>query len=293
MENKSALRSSYTIKGNRELAERIVSSFPLENTVFNKTETIYSFTQYDECNITIYKTWTVLFQGKNAYIYYQSFKPASDVILPQAGSDEVGTGSFFGPVTVCACYMDEVIYEKVKDLNLIDTKQMNDENIRETAPVLIKEVPHSLLILDNEKYNEINQKYNMNRIKAMMHNKCFINLIHKGVRLPELTVIDQFCSEELYYSYISQEKEKFEHITFHTRAENQFVSVAAGAIISRYSFLVELDRLSRIYDVQIPSGAGSSVDETGALLVRKYGPDILRKTAKLNFRNTEKIRELL
>ena len=40
-------------------------------------------------------------------------------------------------------------------------------------------------------------------------------------------------------------------------------------------------------------GAGLEVDKQGAMLVKKYGNEILYYIAKLNFKNTEKIKALL
>ncbi|MBR0138155.1 MAG: ribonuclease HIII [Erysipelotrichaceae bacterium] len=285
--------ASFTLKADDQTVAKIISSFDPEYVTLNKTDTIKAQIRYDECIISIYNTNTVLFQGKNANIYYASFAPEKDIIFPQAGSDEVGTGSYFGPITVCATYIDEAVYEKIKDYNLIDSKQIDDSYILQITPELIRNVPHSLLVLENEKYNEVNQKYNMNQIKAMMHNQCFIHLKHRGYRLPALTVIDQFCAPELYYRYNRGQKEVFDSIIFHTKAENQFISVACGAIISRYSFLKKLDELSETYGMKLPSGAGKEVDEAGKAFAEKYGFESLRKVAKLNFKNTEKIRELL
>lgn len=287
--------ASYTLKADENTINKILSSFDDECITLNKTDTIRAQIRYDECVISIYNTNSVVFQGKNADIYYATFatRENDELILPQAGSDEVGTGSFFGPITVCASYVDQKIYEKISDLNLIDSKQITDSYIIQIAPELMELVPHSLLVLDNAKYNEVNQKYNMNQIKAMMHNQCFIHLKNKGYQLPAVTVIDQFCSPELYYRYIRSQKEVFDGITFRTKAENQFVSVAIGAIISRYRFLQKLQEMSQEYGMTFPSGAGKEVDEAGKVFAEKYGFEQLYKVAKLNFKNTEKIRELL
>ena len=38
----------------------------------------------------------------------------------------------------------------------------------------------------------------------------------------------------------------------------------------------------------LPSGGGANVDAFAAKLIKKFGPDVLRETAKLHFKNTEK-----
>ena len=42
----------------------------------------------------------------------------------------------------------------------------------------------------------------------------------------------------------------------------------------------------------IPKGAGVAADEAAKKLVLEHGFDILKKYAKLNFKNTEKVKEL-
>ncbi len=45
--------------------------------------------------------------------------------------------------------------------------------------------------------------------------------------------------------------------------------------------------------MNIPLGAGETVDKTAAALVKKYGENKLRDITKLNFKNTEKLKEFL
>ena len=43
----------------------------------------------------------------------------------------------------------------------------------------------------------------------------------------------------------------------------------------------------------VPKGAGDQVDKFGVMIVQKYGINKLNEIAKLNFKNTDKIKELL
>ena len=54
-----------------------------------------------------------------------------------------------------------------------------------------------------------------------------------------------------------------------------------------------MDELSEKLNVFIPKGAGDGVDKVGKMLVERYGMDKLSSIAKLNFKNTEKIKESL
>ncbi len=275
-------------QGNEEVIQRIKNSFDREYFVRPPQ---YSNTRikYDDCIITIYDSGKVMFQGANAGIYAATFFPEKEITLPQCGSDEVGTGDYFGPVCVCACYLDDRIYEKIRDLNVIDSKQLTDTYIEKIAPKLIEAVPHSLLILTNRQYNDVIRENNLNKIKARMHNKCYLNLMDKGIRLPQLTVIDDFCGEDKYYRYIRYEKDIVRNITFETKAENKYAAVACGAIISRYAFLESMKAMSEKYGMTFPKGAGSKVNEFGKTFIEKYGQGELINVAKLNFKNTAEI----
>ena len=294
---------NYVFKADEKDISRIISSFDRE---FFTEAVPYSsdVIKYDSCTIIIYESGKVMFQGENARIYAASFfglesverqeeekaspDPARKMLMPQAGSDEVGTGDYFGPVCVCACYLDGRTYKSIKHLNLIDSKQLSDAAILRMGEELIRKVPHSLLILDNAKYNEIHAEMNLNKIKALMHNKAYVNLQKKGIKLPQLTVIDQFCSQSLYYKYLAQEKEIVRGITFETKAENSYVAVACGALISRYAFLKEMERMSEKYGMTFPKGAGRQVDEFIRTFVDKYSAEELVNVAKTDYKNTEK-----
>ncbi len=274
--------------GNEETIERILNSFEQEYFVA-PPEYSRARIKYDNCIITIYNSGKVMFQGENAGIYAATFFPEKEIILPQCGSDEVGTGDYFGPICVCACYIDDTVYDKIKELNIIDSKQLKDEYICKIAPQLIEDVPHSLLILTNRQYNEVIKDNNLNKIKARMHNKCYLNLIDKGYRMPELVVIDDFCGEDKYYYYIRQEKKIVRGITFETKAENKYLAVACGAIISRYAFLQTHDAMGEKYGVSFPKGAGRPVTEFAAEFMKDHTLADLKNVAKVNFKNTEEI----
>jgi len=277
--------STYSFKADKDTINRILSSFPA-SAVSAGSNYIAQQIRFDQCVITVYTSGSVVFSGLNADKYYQMFFPQKhDLVLPQAGSDEVGTGDFFGPVCVCASYVDQNIYNKISDMNLTDSKKLTDIYIRSIGERLIQEVPHSLLILDNVRYNKVISQNNLNAIKAKMHNKAYLNLQKKGITLPELTVIDDFCGETLYYRYLRDQERVVNGITFHTKAETQFISVAIGSIISRYAFLKYMDEMSEKYQMVFPKGAGKPVDEFLDEFLQSYSKDELIKVAKLNFKN--------
>ncbi len=208
------------------------------------------------------------------------------------GSDEVGTGDYFGPIVVTCSYVNKENIKFLENLGVKDSKKLTDDKILKIVPEIIKKIPYECMILTNEEYN---QKYsidiNMNKIKAIMHNKVLTKMKERFNDI-EYTVVDQFAKPFVYYSYLKEIPNKTTNITFMTKAEDKCLSVACASLISRYIFLKEFDKLGKKYDVFLVKGAGPKVDEIGLQLTKKYGQDILSKIAKLNFKNTEKIKEL-
>ena len=254
----------------------------------------------ENCVITCYTSGKTLFQGSEAFVYASPFmeadagtapaekKTAFTDILPQAGSDEVGTGDYFGPVCVCAAYVDETTAARVRELGVRDSKQLSDEDIRIIGKELRELLPHSLLIVSNSKYNEIHPFNNMNQIKAKLHNQAYINLSRK-ITLPSFKVIDQFTPENLYYRYLKDVPYAVKGIHFETKAEDKYISVGAASVIARYAFLICMDQLSERYGMTLCKGAGTDADQCAREFVEKFGRERLGEVVKLHFKNTEKL----
>ncbi len=260
----------------------------------------------EDVTITVYSSGKVVFSGEDLTLYVDSKHLTNNESkidkkegtpltlsgsikgLSMSGSDEVGTGDYFGPVVVCAAIVNKEDLKNIPVELIADTKQLKDELIRTLGPILKKELKHSLLILDNRKYNKVQEHNNMNAIKAKLHNQAFLHLEAK-YDLPEYNIIDQFCTPELYYRYLKDEEKQFKDLRFETKAENKFIAVACAAIIARYAFLDYFDQLSEKYDFMFPKGAGKSVDIKGNEFVKIHGESALRDVAKLHFINTQRI----
>jgi len=210
------------------------------------------------------------------------------------GSDEVGTGDYFGPIVVSAAYVAKKDFGLLTELGVKDSKKITDDKIKKIAPELMKKIPYVTIILDNKSYNEhYSEDINMNKIKAILHNKALISLIKKDNYDYEKIVVDQFVYPKKYYEHISNSPEKVRNITFTTKAEDKCLSVAVASIISRYVFLAKMQELNERLGLILPKGAGQTVDEIGVEIVKNKGEKILNEIAKTNFKNTEKIKEAL
>ena len=277
----------------------------------------YAIFQADEEDtvVTLYESGKVVFQGVSADIDANFWKETEKILtgsLPEEkekkkkeepvddtdyyfinsiGSDEVGKGDYFGPIIVTASYVNKNDISFLEELGVRDSKKITDEKILKIAPEIIKKIPHETIILDNIKFNEMVEKgYNINKINSLLHNKAILSLLKKDNYIYDMVVMDQFTPARNYFGYLKGTANNiFRKITFTTKAEDKCLSVACSSIISRYTFMKEMDKISKELKTTLPLGAGSIVDETGKKLVKKYGKEILYKYAKVNYKNTEKI----
>ena len=206
------------------------------------------------------------------------------------GSDEVGTGDYFGPIVVTATYVDKKNIDFLLELGVKDSKKMSDADIKLVVPQIIKKIPYHTFILGCKQYNEFySTGVNMNKTKAILHNKVLSQFVDKEKYSYEYIVVDQFENPKSYYNHLSEVPFKVYNITFLTKAEDQCLSVACASLISRYVFLNEMDKISKDVGMILPKGASDAVDQFGKDIVNKYGHDKLTEIAKLNFKNTERI----
>jgi len=259
-----------------------------------------------DTTITMYESGKVMFQGKSADVdaaMWREIDGQSKVdktkqkeedkkyyYCSSVGSDEVGTGDYFGPIVVTAAYVKKEDIPFLESLGIKDSKKVTDELILKVVPELIKKIPYRSLILTNKEYNEkYSRDFNMNKIKAIMHNKVLYQIMTELKPAVDYIIVDEFAREARYYDYIKEAQEIQKGITFMTKAEDKNLAVASASMISRYIFLKEFDKLCDEVSLPLPKGAGSDVDKMGEELVAKYGEEKLKEVAKYNFKNTQKI----
>lgn len=262
--------------------------------------------QEEDTVITLYESGKAMFQGTSADVdaamwgtvldntkekqEEQKKKDQKYHNCSSVGSDEVGTGDYFGPIVVTAAYVKKEDVEKLEKLGVGDSKKITDDKIKKITPELIKIVKYRSMILTNKEYNEKYTKdINMNKIKAILHNKVLYQLMTEEKPNIEYIVVDEFARENRYYEYLNGIPNIQRNITFMTKAEDKNLAVAAASIISRYIFLKEFDKLSDSIHIPLPKGAGRDVDEIGEEIVEKYGEEKLQDIAKVNFKNTDRI----
>lgn len=209
------------------------------------------------------------------------------------GSDEVGTGDYFGPIVVTAAYVNKDNISFLEDIGVKDSKKLTDDKILQIVPKIIEKIPYKSLVLSNKQYNEkYSNNLNMNKIKAILHNKVLTSLTTEQTDYNYI-VVDEFAKPYVYYNYLKEVNNVQRNITFMTKGEDKCLAVACASLISRYLFLKEFNKLSNEININLPKGASNIVDETALKIVKEYGFDKLKDIAKLSFKNTEKVKKLL
>ncbi len=209
-----------------------------------------------------------LFQAPNAY--------------PQIGSDEVGTGDFFGPIVVAACYVEEKDLPFLRDLGIGDSKQIADEAILERGPRLLRALPYAAVSLSPAELNA-RPEVNMNAFKARMHDKAYQVLLAKLKEPPAAIYQDQFAPKERYYAYLEGRPGTVRGVIFDVKGESKHPAVAAASMVARYAFLKAMEAMGKKHGVDFPLGASKEVERFASLFYEKKGLVALKETAKERF----------
>ncbi len=264
----------------------------------------YILFSVNSASINAYHSGKVVFQGTKAKIEYdmwvKMFGMEDELASKEAlyytssiGSDEVGKGDYFGPLVVCACYVDDYAMNKVRELRISDSKTRTDERIIKIAKEIINHVKYSVLTLSNEKYNELNKKgMSVVQMMAWLHNKAITSLLSK-INKDVDVYIDQFAEPGVYFNYLRGQDNVYRKAHFTTKAESKHSSVACASILARYKFLKEMDRLSSEVGYTLPKGGSRKVDEMIAKIITEKGEAYLNKIGKTSFRNTEKAKAII
>ena len=134
----------------------------------------YAVFQADDadCVVTVYESGKAVFQGMNADLSAQLWIERERHLNPHKlvdvknsddkkkeknkkefidskiyhanaiGSDEVGTGDYFGPIVVTSAYVAKENIPWLEELGVKDSKKMNDEKILQIVPQIIKKIPY-------------------------------------------------------------------------------------------------------------------------------------------------------
>ena len=215
--------------------------------------------------------------------------------LSHIGCDETGSGDFFGPLCVVACYIDERDYDWLMSLNIRDPKLMTPQEVIDIAREIKDRLVYSLLILDNSHYNQMAVAgNNLANIKAKLYNQAVTNVMQKVAMKVDKKVVNQFVSPKTYYNYLKSEVIVVKDLSFEQKGEEQYFAIMCSSILSKYAFYQYFNNMSRSLKVKLPRGNTSSVvDHVAVSIAKKYGKKMLLKVTKTNMTNYKRIKDVI
>lgn len=267
----------------------------------------------NNARVDIYSTGTIIIQGgteksvasryfeENLKEYASTTKVSVSEIPEEKlirsnkaiiGCDEVGTGDYFGGISVCASLVNKDHEQWLISLGVKDSKQLNDRLINVIAQQISARVKYCCITANPEEYNSLYEKCrNANAIKAILHNRaliCFKNKYPEIINASTI-VMDQFTPKETYYKHLTNAKinEQINITKFETKAEAKYLSVAVASILARKVWLDDMARLSELAGFTLHRGSSSPIVLNQAKkLFNRGGIELIKKFVKLHFSYT-------
>ncbi len=262
----------------------------------------------ERCRIALFgKSGKCLVQGKGASEFVEfvlephvlgearlGYETVIDPRVAEAhmGVDESGKGDYFGPMIIAAAYVDADLCEKLREMDVKDSKRYTSEKrLLEVAAGLRRLLGRrfSIVPIGPAAYNRLyRQMRSVNAILAWGHARAIENLLEAVPDCPR-AISDQFGNASQVKKALMQKGRGIE-LEQRPRAESD-PAVAAASILARAAFVYAIKKLEELYGVPFKKGASAAVRESAVRLVAAYGPEILVKTAKCHFRTTDMVLE--
>lgn len=156
------------------------------------------------------------------------------------GSDEVGTGEYFGPIVVVALRFKNIKdKEFAKGIGVKDSKELTNREIYKISDEIKNKVKYSAKIFTPLDYHNMSKKFNLNHVKFKLHLEA-----HKSVKGDLMRVIDKFTTDKSMMKYSNDLNIEYIPSKFilEEKAENKFLEVAAAAIVAKRIWLDWMDK---------------------------------------------------
>lgn len=219
---------------------------------------------------------------KDVERYQTSVKDPEDVI----GVDESGKGDYFGPLVVAAVHVDPERQESLAGLGIADSKTLTDTTVAYLADLIAARCPHTFLIIGNEDYNVLYEKFkNLNHMLAWVHMKVIENILKQGY-CPN-ALCDQFGNASLLKNAL---RSKQIDVTLYQRPKAESnIAVACASILARHHFVDQIKKMGHHYSYNFPKGCSDKTIDAAQVFMETYGKEELRSVAKLHFKLTDQI----
>ena len=202
------------------------------------------------------------------------------------GIDESGKGDFFGPLVIAGVLADRKEAEELIQKGVRDSKKISDNKILDLSRWIKDKFTSTVVIIGPEKYNQLYARIrNLNKLLAWGHSRVIENLAAEHEI--DLAVSDKFGNTD----FIEPALMKYGiAIRFYQQVGAESIpQVAAASILARAAFVRFMKKLENTFQVSLPKGAGSIVDQAASVIVRDKGREVLDKVAKIHFKNYRKV----
>lgn len=263
-----------------------------------------------DLNVTLYLSGKLVVQGKgtrdfvefvlepeilgSATLGYEAVLDPS-LMDPRIGVDESGKGDFFGPLCVAAVYVNASVLEAWKSSGIRDSKTVGSDAAIARLDAVIRATPGcqvSVIAIGNEAYNRLHARHgSVNTVLAWGHARAIENLLERGPLLdppPVRAVSDQFASSKSTVERALLPLGRNLPLVQRHRAEED-AAVAAASIVARHECLERMKRLEKEFEMPLPRGASSAVEDAARALVARHGADVLARVAKMHFRTRYRV----
>jgi len=217
------------------------------------------------------------------------------------GIDEAGRGPVIGPMVMACCIFDEDGIEKLKELNIKDSKQLTPKR-REFLEGKIKKITlkHIIKKISPVEIDETRKKISLNDIEAKEISEMLLELDKTTTDMLSVIYVDSpeniqenFTKKILKFlsSLPSCERigeNKFNIISEHF-ADSRYIEVSAASILAKVERDREIENLKKIYG---DFGSGYPSDPKTAEFLKnnesKIPREILRKSWNVQFMEENK-----
>jgi len=256
----------------------------------NKIEKSPVTNDYESLRVKNGKISLILYKtGKIVYTDNESSRKLLNTILERdevydyiLGSDETGKGEWYGPLVVVATALTPEEIIELRLLGVKDSKTIKKPQIIKLAKKIIEmDFKWQSIILKPRTYNNLYNQFqdegkSLNDIMAWAHSK----VIQQSLAVIEYrkakVIIDKFDYKKTDYRLKSIDQTGLKIIQM-TGGESE-IPVAAASIIAKYLFEKTVDELNMMYNVNLRNVKPENVK-----------PELLRETAKIHFKNVEKL----
>ncbi|MFW5782239.1 MAG: ribonuclease HIII [Candidatus Muiribacteriaceae bacterium] len=238
-----------------------------------------------DCNIILYSSGKMVIQGRQSEHYFMIFSESlSPSPYAHYGSDEAGKGDFFGPLTVCSCYVSEKDFRTILTLGIKESKGMSRESVHRQAKELKSFIPYKCVVISPEKYNSLYKKIgNLNKMLDWAHKKSN-SLLCDIMGNSDDIYIDKY-SKSIDISIPGHNIIKEEKAERHP-------AVGAASIIAKQEFISWIEKKEKEIGMKIPLGS-SNVKSAAVKIAEKKGIAFLETLCKKHFRTYGEIRNII